>query len=298
MAIPPFQDLMLPLLEMLGEEERSTSDIVRALEGRLHLSEDDRSAMMTDGRRSVFANRVHWALVHLGKRNLIEKVRKGVYRASQSGQELRRSSTATQQAALAPVSLRTGQAGVEQPATPEPSATPDEQLSSAIEAIQEAVHKDLLEQILGTNSPAFFEKLVVDLLTSMMATGSQSAAGQTLGRSGDGGIDGVVRLDPLGLDEVHIQAKLYRETAIPAEQVRAFAAAVADAGSRKGVFITTSRFTADARRFAERQQGVRIILVDGTRLVQLMADFGIGVHHQTIRVARSIDSDYFTLDAA
>jgi restriction system protein len=178
----------------------------------------------------------------------------------------------------------------EGPVSAETDQTPEEQIESGVEQLRATVAKDLLERI-GQASPTFFEELVLDVLHAV-GYGSSLEDLHHLGRAGDGGIDGVIALDKLGLEKVYLQAKRW-QGAVGRPDVQAFYGALAGRRAKKGVLITTSTFTRDARDFAE-QVSDSIVLVDGPRLTALMIDYGIGVtHYQTIRIPR-IDGDYFS----
>lgn len=173
--------------------------------------------------------------------------------------------------------------------TPE---TPTEAIERARRELEAETRSELLERLLDA-TPAFFERVVIDLLLAMGYGSTAEDAGATLGGSGDGGVDGVVNEDRLGLERIYVQAKLYRDNPINVEQARSFAGALDDKGARKGVFITTSRFTAEARRFAERQQLKRMVLVDGDLLTTLMLRHGVGVRTDREITLKRIDLDYF-----
>lgn len=175
------------------------------------------------------------------------------------------------------------------------AATPDEQIDAAIAATERALRDELLQRVLAS-TPRHFEDLVLDLMGKMGYGDTAAGARERLGGSGDGGVDGIIREDRLGLDVIYLQAKRYTDTAINAEQLRAFAGALADKGARKGVFLTTSRFTRDAEDYAKRQQQTRIVLIDGDRLTDLMLRYEVGVRAERTIVLKKIDTDYFDPD--
>jgi restriction system protein len=310
--VPDFQTLMLPVLRRLGERRWRTTDLVASVAEEFKLSAEDVSELLPSGRQTRLANRVHWALAYLNKSGLILRVGRGEYDISDAGRSVlaappdritldflvrnfpgarafRRASDAedngrsVEHATVAPLVAVSA------------SSTPDDAIDSALASIEEKVRQDLLDRLLEA-PPAFFERVVVDLLLAMGYGSTAEDAGRSLGGSGDGGVDGVIREDRLGLDLIYIQAKRYRDTPVTVDQLRSFAGALDDRGARKGVFITTSRFTADAQNFAERQQMKRIALVDGEKLTDLMLRHDVGVRPARTIVVKKLDVDYFEPD--
>jgi restriction system protein len=174
--------------------------------------------------------------------------------------------------------------------------TPDDAITAAVAAIEAKLRDDLLARLLAA-TPDFFERVVVDLLLAMGYGSDTGEAGRTLGRGGDGGVDGVIREDRLGLDVIYIQAKRYSaDRAIGPDALRSFSGALDEKGARKGVFITTSRFTAEAERYAAHHQTKRIVLLDGERLTKLMIAHGVGMREDRTIVLKRLDLDYFEPD--
>jgi restriction system protein len=175
-------------------------------------------------------------------------------------------------------------------------ATPDEQIENAYQDLRSQLASNLLDTILK-NPPSFFEKLVVDLLVAMGYGGSRKDAGQTLGKTGDGGIDGIIKEDKLGLDIIYLQAKRYAvDNVVPSREVRDFTGSLEGHGAQKGVLITTSSFTRDGIDFVKRLQQKKIVLINGEKLTQLMIDHNIGVSTTAIYTLKKIDLDYFDVD--
>jgi restriction system protein len=313
MPVPDYQSLMLPVLAALGDgRERPLREVRDDVAGRLKLSQGDLAELLPSGRQAVFHNRANWAHVYLKEAGLLRVVRRGVYRITDRGQQVLKSSLpainnsylrqfpeflefmerahASVGAAGAPKTL---QPGVEAPETE--TQTPDEQVREGYRRARTGVAADLLDRMRRA-SPAFFEQLVVDLLVAMGYGGSHDAAASVIGCSGDGGIDGIIKEDRLGLESIYLQAKRWREGAtVGRPEIQQFAGALQGQKSRKGVFITTSTFSREARDYANAVQAT-IVLIDGPQLAELMLDHGVGVSIQeTIKLFR-IDEDYFIED--
>ncbi len=171
------------------------------------------------------------------------------------------------------------------------SQTPQEILEISYQSLRQALAQELLERI-KNNTPKFFEALVVDLLVAMGYGGSRKDAGQAIGQVGDGGIDGIIKEDKLGLDAIYLQAKRWEGT-VGGPVVQGFAGALIGKKARKGVFITTSTFSPQARSFASGTENLKIILIDGEQLAQLMIDYDIGVTEESRYIVKKVDLDYF-----
>lgn len=305
--IPDFQTVMLPLLRAVAEGCHATRDLVPALAARFALSDTERAEMLGSGRQTRFANRVHWALTHLGKAGLLERTGRGAYQATADGLTLL--ATPPERITINLLAERyeafrqfrggseSGLVAAEQPglaaavAAPAagPAATPEETIEAALGAIEARLRDEPLERLLAA-PPAFFEKTVMRLMQAM----GYGVEAEHLGGTGDGGVDAVIFEDRLGLDLICIQAKRYAaDGGIPAEALRGFSGALDDKGARKGVFLTTSRFTADAEAFARRQQHKRLVLVDGAALSVLMLRHGVGVREDRTLSLKRLDAAYF-----
>jgi restriction system protein len=257
--------------------------------------------LLPSGKQSVFDNRMGWAKTYLDKAGLVSSVRRGVYRITDQG----RAALAEKPGSLSKKYLErfesfrvfANSSDVEDAvAAPEPVGaiplqTPEEALDRAYKEIRRKVEADLLEAV-GKASAEFFEKLVVDLLVKMGYGGTVEDAGRALGRSHDGGLDGIIKEDHLGLDAIYVQAKRWQNT-VGRPDVQAFAGSLEGERARKGVFITTSSYSNEAREYVKKIDK-KIVLIDGRQLATLMADFGIGVNTvNTYEIAR-VDGDYFT----
>jgi restriction system protein len=293
---------MLPLLRLAGDgQEHSIHEAFEKLAAEFHLTEDERRQLLPSGRQAVFDNRVGWARTYLKKADLIESTRRVFFRITERGETVLRSNPArldmryleqfpeyrefrSQPAGKTRVALTT-------PIVPNAlQQTPDEELEDSYQRLRDGLASDLLARVKAA-SPTFFERLVVELLVNMGYGGSLQDAGQALGRSGDGGIDGIIKEDRLGLDIIYIQAKRWANT-VGRPEIQQFVGALGGHHARKGVFIATANFSAEAKEYAARVDQ-KVVLVDGQQLAQLMIEHNVGVSvHKTYEV-KKVDSDYF-----
>lgn len=310
MAVPDFQTLMLPVLEQFADgEERPTRQARDQVAAQLQLSTDDVNEILPSGRQTRFANRVAWAHIYLKRAGLLGSPRRGIYQITGRGREVLASPprridieflmrypefVAFQRpAAEAATSETAGSPSAEIVARGEqPQLTPDEQIRSGYLRLRETVAAQLLERV-RTVSPRFFEELVVDLLVAMGYGGSHEDAARVVGRSGDGGIDGIIKEDRLGLESIYVQAKRWQEDrTVGRPDIQQFAGALQGQRARKGVFMTTAGFSRDAIEYAKGLQ-TTIVLIDGEQLAQLMLDHGVGVNTgEAIKLVK-VDEDYF-----
>ena len=307
-AVPDFQTLMLPTLRLTAAGPIRTGDLVVQLADAFGLSAEDREEMLPGGRQRRMANRCHWAVAYLGKAGLISRVRRGEYEATASGRALLQAPPDRMTLPFlldrypgirsfrglddvpAPAARSTVDATTASGPAPAETLTetPDERLDRAEREMKAALAAELLDRRYRIG-PDKFERLIVDLLVKMGYGGSREEAGSALGRSGDGGVDGLIREDALGLDAIYIQAKRYAEDSpIGPAMIQAFAGALLQKGATKGVFVTTSRFTAAAKAVVEGLRGnQRIILIDGDELARLLINHEVGVRtERTIRKQR------------
>ncbi|WP_424579370.1 restriction endonuclease [Bradyrhizobium sp. USDA 241] len=289
MAIPDYQTLMLPVLQLASEGEQRVADVVDLLADRLGLTEEERQKLLPSGRQRVLHNRIHWAKFYLTKASFLTSPGRGRFAATQAGRELLAEKPARidvsvlmRQPEFREFYRNEGGGASSTAATSAPSSTgsdattPEEQIEAAYQTLEGTLRADLLDRI-AKNSPAFFEQLIVELLVAMGYGGSHKNAAAQLGRSGDGGVDGVINEDRLGLDRVYIQAKRYSAgNAVGRPDVQAFVGSLVGLGASKGVFVTTSTFSAQARDFV-KHLSQRVVLLDGANLADLMIEHGIGV---------------------
>jgi restriction system protein len=308
MPIPDYQALMLPVLRLAAEGQIRAPEAADKIADQLSLSDAERQEMLPSGRQRVLHNRIHWAKFYMSKAGLIDTPTRGRFVASEAGRKL----LATNPAAINVETLKaypafmefyaasnTGSAssdemptGVGSTIDATTSATPEEQIDAAQAVLHQALKTDLLQRILA-QSPAFFERAIVDLLVAMGYGGSHEDAARRLGKTGDGGIDGVIDEDRLGLDRIYVQAKRYApHVGVGRPEVQAFVGSLVGFGASKGVFVTTSNFSVPATDFV-RHLPQRIVLIDGDRLADLMIEHGVGVRvARTVEVKR-LDEDFF-----
>jgi len=303
MTIPDYQTLMLPVLRLAAAGEQRVADAAESIANDLGLSADEREQLLPSGRQRLLHNRIHWAKFFMSKAGLITSPTRGRFIATDAGRKL----LAANPKRLGVNELKEyagfrefygGQKSANEDtppagAAPLPEAgTPEEQIEAAYEAVHSALRAELLERIVQ-NSPSFFEQLIVDLLIAMGYGGSHKNAATRLGRSGDGGVDGVINEDRLGLDRVYVQAKRYADATVGRPDVQAFVGSLVGHGATKGVFVTTSAFSAQAREYV-KHLAQRIILVDGERLADLMIEYGVGVRPFRRIEFKRLDEDFFS----
>lgn len=304
MAIPDYQTCMLPFLRFLGDNsEHSLRDTEESLAKHFDLTDSERVELLQSGQQGIFKNRIGWARTYLKKAGLLEAPRRGVFKITDRGLtalatnpnridakfleqfpefiEFREASKVSSE-----IKFNTDLKDT----VPVTTATPEEAIELAYQGLREQLAQELLAVVL-TCSPTFFEQLVVDLLVKMGYGGSRRDAGERIGQTGDGGIDGIIKEDRLGLDAIFIQAKRWQGS-VGRPEIQKFVGALQGQRARKGVFITTSWYTAEAIDYASRID-TKVVLLDGKALSALMIDFDIGVSASASYVVKRIDSDYF-----
>ncbi len=306
MAIPDFQSIFLPYLKLLADgKPHATNEMEEQLAQYFHLTDDERKELLPSGKQARFRNRIAWTSAHLKQARLIEPVSRGTYKITERGISV----LAENPAALNLHSLmrfpefqewrtkrNTGNetstdAAQEQQVQDQSSAqTPEEILEATHQTLRNLLAKDLLEQV-RSSSPLFFEQVVIDLLVAMGYGGSRAEAASLTKQSGDEGIDGLIKEDRLGLDTIYVQAKRW-EAAVGRPVVQAFAGSLEGARARKGVLLTTSRFSADAKSYVDKIEK-KIVLIDGERLADLMIEHNVGVSEAQSYVVKKINTDYF-----
>jgi restriction system protein len=301
MPIPDFQSLMRPLLSFAADGYSHTvRECLECLAGEFSLSDDERTELLPSGRQEVFTNRVAWAKTHLRMAGLLEAPSRGVFRITERGQQVLRDNPdrvdlriLRQQPgyleARGSKNARTKKESIEEDPQDD-SQTPEEQIEAASVAIRDSLGEEILSKMKSA-SPAFFERLVVELLVRMGYGGTRKDAGKAIGKSGDEGIDGIINEDRLGLDVIYIQAKKWEAT-VGRPEIQKFAGALQGVRAKKGIFITTSDFTKEAKDYASRIES-KIVLIDGEMLWNLMIDVGLGVSTVATYEVKKIDSDYF-----
>lgn len=303
MPIPDFQSLMRPLLEAHADgKEHLNRDLVAQLGEQFGLTEEERREMLPSGGARLFDNRIGWAKSHIAQAGLLISPRRAISVITDRGREAlrihperidlrvlngfeeyrefrnRRKNAEDDESDTSETEIQDAQ-------------TPEELLENAYLQVRRQVEAELLSQI-KSSPPEFLERVVVDLVVRMGYGGSRKDAGEALGRSGDEGIDGIIKEDPLGLDIIYLQAKRWEGT-VGRPEIQKFAGALQGQRARKGIFITTSTFSSDALEYTSRIE-TKIILIDGPRLAKLMFDHGVGVATASNYEVKRIDSDYFT----
>jgi len=309
MAIPDYEKLIHPVLSLLDDgKDHPMAELRSALALQFQLSDAELSTLLPSGKATVWASRVGWAKTYLTKAGLATTVKRGVYRVTETGRK-----------ALAEPGVRidneylsrfpqfrswfngpgdeSGSLPVPVGAvTPAPGndvhGTPEEVMDTSFRRIKNGLEQELLERVLLV-TPSFFERLVVDLLVRMGYGGSTEEAGQAVGRSGDEGIDGIIKEDRLGLDRIYIQAKRWdpgRQVGRP--EVQAFAGSMEGKRARKGIFITTTTFTRQAEEYVQNIEK-KIILIDGPTLAAYMVETNLGVTEVQTYTVKRLDGDYF-----
>ena len=297
--IPDYQTVMLPLLRFLGDgQERPSAEAVEAISIEFGLTSDESQKLLPSGTSTVIGNRIGWAKTYMKKAGLIDQTRRGFFRVSKRGLDvLARKPTRIDVGFLEEfpefqefraLRRQDNSAAVAQALE---STTPEEALEDAYQRLRTGWEADLLQRVRSA-SPEFFERLVVNLLVSMGYGGSERDAGQAVGKSGDGGIDGIIKEDRLGLDAIYIQAKRW-EGCVGRPEIQKFAGALQGHRARKGVFITTSTFSKEAKEYVEKIDS-KIILLDGAALAALMVDYSVGVSPVRSYALLKVDPDYFT----
>lgn len=304
MAIPDFQTLMLPVLAEAAKGEARIGEVVECLADQFGLAPEERSHLLPSGRQTTFANRVHWAKSYLGKAGLIELTRRAHFQITERGREvLARPPERIDIKFLNRFpefqSFRFAQDGADgaEVVTPANGATfnltPDEVMRAAARQLEAALASELLQRVVS-GTPAFFESLVVRLLIAMGYGGSVNDLDKALvGKSGDGGVDGVIDQDPLGLDRIYVQAKRYApDNSVGASAIRDFFGSLDRFKATKGLFVTTSSFSSSARETSELLSK-RIVLIDGPQLARLMIRHSVGCRIEETLTVKRLDEEFF-----
>lgn len=305
MSIPPFQETMFPLLKALSTgQELGAKSVIETVSDAFKLSDDERKQMLPSGNQRVIANRCLWALSYMKKAQLIVSPKRGVYKIAERGIDALKSGITnigieylSQYPEFQEFRNRKNdqQSDIEQDDV-QPiqisEKTPEEILENAYQGIRRTLESDILEKVYS-QTPDFFERLVIELLVKMGYGGSISEAGKAIGKSGDEGIDGVIKEDKLGLDIIYIQAKRWAyDNTVGRPEIQKFVGALAGQGAKKGIFITTSKFTKEALEYTPRNE-TKVVLIDGKRLAQLLIDNDIGVSPVIRYEIKRLDNDYF-----
>jgi len=300
MAIPDYQSIMLPLLKFLGDKkEHYLRDAIDYLFKIFGLTDEEYKELLPSGQQAVFDNRVGWARTYLKKAGLVESTKRAYFKITNRGLKVLKDNPKEINVKFLeqfPEFIKFRSIRRKKDTKPNEkeiliNQTPEETIESVYQVMKEGLAAELLQNI-KRSSPAFFEKLVLDLLVKMGYGGTRKDAGQAIGRSGDGGIDGIIKEDRLGLDILYIQAKRW-ENPVGRPEIQKFAGALQGKRAKKGIFITTSSFTKEAEDYVSRIDS-KIVLIDGNLLTQFMIDQNVGVSQISSYEIKRIDMDYFT----
>ncbi len=303
--IPDYQTLMLPLLKLVADgHEHKYRDLIEELGVQFQVTDNERKELLASGNQPIFDNRVGWAKTYLKKAGLLDSPKRATFIITDLGRQtvaknpgridarylkqfesfnefINANKTTSDEEGIiditAPISI---------------DQTPEETLDKAYQRIRKSLASEILNKVVEL-SAAFFERLVVELLVKMGYGGSIKDAGKAVGRTGDEGIDGTIKEDKLGLDIIYIQAKRWKPgNVVGRPELQKFVGALAGQGAKKGIFITTSKFTKEALEYTPRNE-TKIVLIDGEQLAQLMIDYNLGITIQQTYELKKIDSDYF-----
>lgn len=298
-GIPDYQKIMLPLLRRLEDgAEHSMRELINALAVEFGLTEEERKQLLPSGVQPVFDNRVGWARTYLLKAGLLESPRRGIVKITERGRQVLAQKPEKidnnflyQFEDIRPfLSKNRDNVKADDPPELSMNATPVESIEREYRRLREELAEELL-QLVKKSSPRFFEHLVVQLLVAMGYGGSHQEAAKAIGQTRDEGIDGVINEDRLGLDVVYIQAKRW-DTCVGRPEIQKFVGALQGKRAKKGIFITTSTFSKEAREYASTID-IKVVLIDGRELVDLMIDYDVGVVTQTTYRLKKIDYDFF-----
>ncbi len=300
MAVPDFQSFFKPLLEIAADgKEHSIKDARTAIAKNMNLAEEDLKELLPSGTQTKFDNRVVWAKSYFIQAKILESPRRAYFQITDRGLDLLKKGYDRIDIKIlnqypefvefhTMKSTPSAENGHQDLSSLE---TPEETLQKAYHNIRNDLAAELLEKI-KSNSPQFFERLVVDVMISLGYGGSRADAGKSIGQSGDEGIDGIIKEDKLGLDVIYLQAKRWDGT-VGRPEIQKFVGALHGRRAKKGVFITTGRFSEDALRYVESIDP-KVILIDGRTLTELMIDYGLGTSTTAKYEIKRIDTDYFT----
>ena len=306
MPVPDFQSLMLPLLKLFGEGKTNVAQCLPALQREFSISDEEAAELNPSGTMTTFANRTHWARTYMSKAGLLTSPSRNRHLITDVGREMLASGATRLDLKILETlpkylewrekdaeSLTGVPTGNPPTLTSLPQETPEERIARDFNSVEASLREELLAAFQGM-TPQQFEQLIVDLLLAMGYGGGDRAMGERIGKTGDGGIDGIINEDALGLDAVYIQAKRHApDSNVGRPALQAFVGSLTGEGANKGVFVTTSDFSKEARDYLNKVQH-RIVLINGDRLARLMIQHEVGVRARKTYVLRSVDEDYFS----
>lgn len=299
MTIPKYDELFISILDFLKDQsERKSRDLELPLADQLGLTEEEASKLYDSGNGPIFYDRISWSLSYLSLAGLVEKPRRGIYRISQKGLNLLSTPEEIKDYIKKTLGDRDKkkrkEKALELTTTEDSDLTPQEKLYASYENIRQSAYEDILDTILS-KSAREFEHLVVTLLQKMGYGGEVKNAGKVTQHTNDGGIDGVIKEDILGLGRIHIQSKRYnRNNTVGREEIQKFVGALAVAQSNKGIFITTSSYSKTAIEYASSLHGsTTLVLIDGQQLAQYIYDYSFGMQTEQVIELKKMDSDFW-----
>ena len=299
MAVPDYQTFMLPLLRFAADRQvHSMQQAFDTLAEEFQLSDEDKEELLPSGTQQTYKNRIAWARTYLTKAKLLESPKRGHFQITDrglnelsSGPEQINTRYLIKYEEFQDFRTRTTKTSAgEIDDTIHASTTPEEAIENAIEEMNAQLASEILDALLAA-SPGFFERVVVELLVKMGYGGSRREAGAVVGRSGDGGVDGIIKEDRLGLEVIYVQAKRW-ENPVSRPEIQKFVGALQGKRAKKGIFITTSRYSNEARDYAGMID-TRVVLIDGEELARLMIEHNLGTTTMTEYQIKRLDSDYF-----
>lgn len=298
MAVPVFNTFFRPVLaSFVDKSELSISEIEYSASKIMNLSQSDTEELMPSGRRTKVNDRVRWAVTYLSKARCLDRVKPGVYKLTERGRKFLRSAPEViKPSHLSEFSEFTDFYRPEESTPNDPApvleSTPEEEIDQAFSRIKEQLVEEILTRV-KESSPAYFEWLIVELMLRLGYGAAIGGSGTTLGRSGDGGIDGVIKEDRLGLENIYLQAKRFTNESVGRPLLQAFVGALTGHSATKGVFITTSKFTQEAQQYAKTLPNIKLSLIDGYQLAHLMVEVNLGVSITKTFELKQVDSDFF-----
>ena len=305
MPIPKYDEMYRAFLDCLADGQPHRSKEVKdTVAGVFSVSEKERAEMLPSGKQQLFDNRVGWTRTYLKKAGLVQSPSRGVYVITLTGKQVLNENPPhidnlylqRFESFRKFISPDDEDSGTPASAEKVSGKTPQDILDEAFQQINTTLADDLLSEIMK-QPPVFFEHLVVKLLTRMGYGGSIENAGTVIGQTGDEGIDGIIREDKLGFSLIYIQAKRWDcDNTVGRPEIQKFVGALAGQGASKGLFITTAKFTKEARQYAEKQHTTKVVLVDGTTLAKLMIEYNLGVSTEATYEIKRIDIDFFAED--
>lgn len=308
--IPTYEECMLPTLQALADgKPHSAKEVRQYIINHFSLTEEEQQMMMPNKRVRRLNSKSGWAITYMKVAGLIQAIQRGVYTITPAGKKLLASNLEAVNTKMLleryPIfrswyNRSIGKDDTNEVIQNNPSEnveiTPEEQIEGAYQQMRSALVEDLLEQI-AQQTPEFFERLVIRLLVAMGYGGSEEEISEmVVGKPGDGGIDGVIKQDKLGLDRIYIQAKRWKNNAVGSSEIRDFVGALSIKNATKGIFITSSRFPQNIHQDIQQIHDKKVALIDGALLCQYMLDYNIGVSVQNVYEIKRIDSDFFSED--